>query len=161
MIRRFLLSALLLASTPAWAETLPQAIRADALRLAPQVETARQSAAARSALPARPLPVELVSGLQQFGFNTARLSLEIDGRKGPADLRCIFRGMAEETDVQLRAAGSAATGADQAGALTRISHMLRDAAAVAPAASLPSSNANAAGASAQAAFGQCKADRDF
>lgn len=145
--------AAVLTAPAALGETLTEAIQADALRLKPKVEAARAEAARRATIRPAPLAADLVDGLHRFGFNTARLATEIDARRGAADLRCIFRGMAEETDVQLKAAATAPTGAQQAAALLRLSGMLRDAAEIVPAA-----NANAASAGARAAFGSCPAE---
>jgi len=87
----------------------------------------------------------------------SRLSIEIDQRGGPTDLRCIFRGMSEETGKQLDAAAKATTGGDQAKAYARLMHMLKDAVEIAPAVG---GNATAASAS-RAAAAQCPASKDF
>jgi len=127
------LALALIVAAPAAAETLAQQVKAEASRLLVQVKAAETAAKARpSAKPARLAP-GLISDLQRFGLATSRLSVEIDQRGGPADLRCIFRGMAAEADAQLQAASSAATGATQAKALSRINHMLSDAVLIAPA----------------------------
>ena len=95
---------------------------------------------------------------QRFGLAASRLSVEIDRRGGPTDLRCIFRGMAEETDKQLAAAGGATTGADQAKAYARLTDMLKDAVEIAPAVGgMPPVKAGAARASAT----QCPALRQL
>lgn len=159
-MKRFLVSAALavLVAAPAFADTLADQVKAEASRLLTQVNAAE--AAARSRPAARPQPVApaLSSDLQRFGLAASRLSVEIDQRGGPADLRCIFRGMAEETGKQLAAASAASTGADQAKALGRLTHMLKDAIEVAPAvggAPVPAS------AKAAHVSGQCPASRDF
>ena len=121
------------ATTAAFADTLPEQVKADAARLLRSVDDAKAAAAARPALKPAPLAPALVGDLQRFGMSASRLSLEIDKRGGPMDLRCIFRGMAEETDVQLKAVSAASTGSQQAAALDRLSHMLEDAVEIAPA----------------------------
>jgi hypothetical protein len=93
----------------------------------------RQSPLTLPALPAQSVAPALIGDLQRFGMTASRLSLEIEMRGGPADLRCIFRGMVEETDKQLKAVSMASTGSQQAAALSRISHMLKDAVEIAPA----------------------------
>ena len=89
-----------------------------------------------------------------------RLSSEIDQRGGPADLRCIFRGMASETDKQLAAISTAATGSAQARALAGLTHMLSDAVLIAPAVGGPA-QAKAAANAKSAAAQQCPVDRNF
>jgi hypothetical protein len=118
---------------PAAADTLAQQVQAEASRLLTEVRSAETAARARpSAKPAALAPA-LVADLQRFGLVAGRLSVEIEGAGGPADLRCIFRGMASETDKQLKAAAEAANGTVQATALSRLSHMLGDAVLIAPA----------------------------
>jgi hypothetical protein len=147
-----LLSLALLAVTPAAADDLAKQVAIEAKRLLAQVTSVQNSAAAR---PGRPLPIApaLFTELQRFGLAASRLSSEIDQRGGPADLRCIFRGMAEETDKQLAAANTAATGAEQSRALARLTHMLKDAAEIAPAANVQATAAS----SSRAAALQCPA----
>ncbi len=56
-------------------------------------------------------------------MSASRLSIEIDKTGGPVDLRCIFRGMAEETDNQLKAACGVLDGiAAGGGARPAVSH---------------------------------------
>ncbi|HEV7692076.1 MAG TPA: hypothetical protein VGO52_14665, partial [Hyphomonadaceae bacterium] len=81
---------------------------------------------------------------QRFGMSASRLSIEIDKSGGPVDLRCIFRGMAEETDNQLKAAAAAETGTQQVVALDRLAHMLKDAVEIAPAVGGTSASQNGA-----------------
>jgi hypothetical protein len=129
-----LLMALAVAvTTAAFADTLPEQVKADAARLLKSVDDAKAAASARPALKPNPLAPALVGDLQRFGMSASRLSIEIDKTGGPVDLRCIFRGMAEETDNQLKAVSAASTGSEQAAALDRLSHMLKDAVEIAPA----------------------------
>ncbi len=90
------------------------------------------AAKAKAGLKPAALAPTLVGDLQRFAVAANRLSLEIDQRGGPTDLRCIFRGMAEETDAQLKAASAANAGTAQSMALSRLSRMLKDAIAIAP-----------------------------
>ena len=150
----------LLCTLPAAADTLAGQVQAEAARLLTQVKAAEAASKAKpSARPARLSPA-LVSDLQRFALAASRLSVEIDQRGGPADLRCIFRGMAAEADAQLSAASSAATGAVQAKALSRINHMLSDAVLIAPAVGGPA-QAKAAANAMSAAAQQCQIDRSF
>jgi hypothetical protein len=125
------LAALLVA--PAEADTLAQQVQAEAARLLGQVSSLEKAARAKPGAKAVALVPALQSDLQRFGLAASRLSTEIDAAGGPADLRCIFRGMAEETGKQLVVASGAATNGDQAKALARLSHMLSDAVEIAPA----------------------------
>lgn len=151
---------LVFATTAAFADTLPHQVQVEAARLLKQVDGAKTAASARPALKPAPLPPTLVSDLQRFGMSASRLSLEIDKTGGPTDLRCIFRGMAEETGKQLMAASAAATGAAQADALARLSHMLEDAVEIAPAAGVAIAQTKTA-AGPKAAAGSCPAVRNF
>lgn len=147
-------------AAPAAADTLAQQVQAEASRLLTQVRSAEATARARpSAKPAALTPA-LVADLQRFGLAAVRLSSEIDKAGGPADLRCIFRGMAGETDKQLAAISVATTGAAQAKALSGLSHMLSDAVLIAPAVggtAQAKATANVVSAAAQ----QCSIERDF
>ncbi|MDP3495955.1 MAG: hypothetical protein Q8R82_22825 [Hyphomonadaceae bacterium] len=147
---------------PAQADGLPEQVRAEASRLLAQVNAAETAAKRRVGLKPAPLSSTLVGDLQRFAMTASRLSMEIDQRGGPADLRCIFRGMAEETDVQLEVVSSATTGTAQAAALSRLSHMLRDAVEIAPAiGSGAAAQTKAAANLKSAAAGKCEAVRDF
>ncbi len=154
-MKRFtlLLTFALMATAPANADTLADQVGAEARRLLAQVSSAQTSATARPGAKPQPLAPTLSTDLRRFGLAASRLSNEIDQRGGPADLRCIFRGMAEETGKQLTAANAAATGAEQARALGRLTHMLKDAVEIAPAVG---GNATAASSS-RAAAAQCPA----
>lgn len=155
-----LLSLAVLTALPASADTLADQVRAEAARLLAQVKTATTAARVHPAAKPQPISPLLSSDLQRFSLAASRLSVEIDQRGGPTDLRCIFRGMAEETDKQLTAADKAATGADQAQALARLTHMLEDAVEIAPAVgglSPAKSRATKSGAGST----ECPASRDF
>jgi hypothetical protein len=159
-MKRFAFTAALavFATTVAFADTLPDQVRSEASRLLRQVDAAKAVATARPALKPQPLAPVLVTDLQHFGMSASRLSLDIDKAGGPVDLRCIFRGMAEETDNQLKAANAATTGDQQAKALSRLSHMLKDAVEIAPAAGGAHAQTKAA---AKTAATTCPAVREF
>ena len=147
---------------PAAADTLPEQVRTEAARLQMQVDAAGTAAKARAGLKPATLAPALVGDLQRFAVAASRLSLEIDQRDGPKDLRCIFRGMAEETDVQLNAASVATTGTAQSVALSRLSHMLKDAVEIAPAVGGATAlQAKTAANLKSAAAGKCETVRDF
>lgn len=163
-MKRFLacLALALCTALPVVAETLPEQIRSEASRLLVQVNAAKTAAKAKAGLKPLGLEPALVGDLQRFGLAASRLSLEIDQRGGPTDLRCIFRGMAEETDAQLTLASSATTGTSQAVALSRLSHMLKDAVEIAPAVGGGASAQRKAVANVKsAAAAKCEAVRDF
>ncbi|HVY89993.1 MAG TPA: hypothetical protein VG942_14080 [Hyphomonadaceae bacterium] len=149
----------LLVSPAAFADTLPQQVGAEAKRLLAQVDGLKTTADARPALKPAPLSDALVADLQRFGLSASRLSIEIDQRGGPTDLRCIFRGMAEETDNQLKAASASATNADQSKALGRLSHMLKDAVDIAPA--VGDATPAASPANAKSLSGSCPVARKY
>lgn len=147
---------------PVSAQTLPQQVQSEASRLLVQVNAVQAAAKAKVGLKPAALEPALVGDLQRFGLAASRLSLEIDQRGGPTDLRCIFRGMAEETDAQLKAASSASTGTTQAAALSRLSHMLKDAVEIAPAVGGgTAAQTKAAAKLNSAAANKCTASRDF
>ena len=127
------LAVIAFADSPAAADTLPEQVRSEAARLLAQVDAAGAAAKAKAGLKPAALAPTPVGDLQRFAVAANRLSLEIDQRGGPTDLRCIFRGMAEETDAQLKAASAANAGTAQSMALSRLSRMLKDAIAIAPA----------------------------
>lgn len=145
---------------PAAADTLAQQVQAEASRLLTQVRSAEAAAQARPSARPAPLAPALVLDLQRFGMAAIRLSSEIDQRGGPADLRCIFRGMAGETDKQLAAISTAATGSAQARALAGLTHILSDAVVIAPAVG-GSAQAKAAANAVSAAAQQCQINRNF
>ena len=159
-MKRFVLLFALAVGTalPASADTLADQVRTEAARLLAQVNAASNAAKVRPAEKPQPVAPALSADLQRFGLAASRLSVEINQRGGPTDLRCIFRGMSEETDKQLTAAAVARTGADQAQAFARLTHMLKDAVDIAPAVGgLPPKQTGAAKASAA----QCPATRNF
>ena len=163
-VKPFLVSIAIvaLAALPAAADTLPEQVRSEAARLLVQVDAAGTAANAKAGLKPAALAPMLVGDLQRFAVAASRLSLEIDQRGGPTDLRCIFRGMAEDTDAQLKAASAATTGTAQSMALSRLSHTLKDAVTIAPAVGGGSAAQTKTAANVKsAAAGKCEAVRDF
>lgn len=148
-----LVSATLLVCSPARADTLAEQVAAEAKRLLAQVSAAQTAASAGPAAKPQPISATLAADLQRFGLAASRLSTEINQRGGPTDLRCIFRGMADETSKQLAAVASAKSNADQARAYARLTHMLEDAVEIAPAAGGKATAAS----SVRAAAAQCPA----
>lgn len=136
-MKRVLAALALLALAPlaeAKGSSLPGWIVTEAKRLSAEVVKAKRTAALLPALKAPDVSSDLTEDLQRFGLQASRLSVEIDKAAGAVDLRCIFRGMAEEADGQLKALAAAKTGGAQAAAYSRLDAMLKDAAEIAPAA---------------------------
>lgn len=158
-MKRIVPALLLILAPAAFADGLSKQVGAEAARLLTQVNAMRDAAQAKPMLKPAALAPALVADLQRFGLSASRLSLEINQRGGPVDLRCIFRGMAEETDKQLTAASAAANGAEQASALSRLSYMLSDAVEIAPAADAPAQTKTAAKQT-SAAVNSCPVIRD-
>lgn len=163
MKRRLAFAAIvLMLAGPAQADTLADQVKMEAQRLLAQVSAAESAAKARPGAKPPVVAPALVSDLQRFSLAASRLSVEIDQRGGPTDLRCIFRGMAEETGKQLDAAAKATTGGEQAKAYGRLTHMLKDAVQIAPAVGGPATGGSVTAASSvRAAAATCPASRDF
>lgn len=70
----------------------------------------------------------------RFAVMAGRLGSWIDGNDGPSDLGCIFRGMAQEGEVQLDALDSASNQAEIETGLKRLATMFSDAEIIAAAA---------------------------
>lgn len=87
----------------------------------------QQTVAMRAGAPA---PDGFEDELARFSVTSARLASWIDSQEGPADLGCIFRGMAGEAEAQLVALESGG----RAGALDRLIAMFSDAELVSAAA---------------------------
>ena len=151
----------LIAIVPAHADTLAEQVKTEAQRLLVQVSAAESAAKARPGAKPPVVAPALVSDLQRFSLAASRLSVEIDQRSGPKDLRCIFRGMAEETAKQLDAAAKATTGGDQAKAYARLTHMLKDAVEIAPAVGGSAGGGNATATGSARAAATCPASKDF
>ena len=72
-----------------------------------------------------------IDDLARFSIIAGRLAVWVDTSGGASDFGCIYRGMAEEAELQIEALESARTRADAKAALTRIATMLDDAQAIA------------------------------
>lgn len=73
------------------------------------------------------LSATYVDELTRFAITAGRLAVWVDETGGAEDFGCIYRGMAEEAELQLYALEAASTDAAAATALTRIAGMLDDA----------------------------------
>ncbi|MEM6625527.1 MAG: hypothetical protein AAF719_02385 [Pseudomonadota bacterium] len=90
--------------------------------------TGLQSAAeTANVLDAVQLDDALSHRLQLFGASASRLSIDAEAHGVADDFACIFRGMAEETDVQMRALKSADASGDQKTPIARLVKMMDDA----------------------------------
>ena len=100
-----------------------------------QAESRARQAAANPAAPASPIDIEdpFYFELEQFSVDALRLSRAIDTAGGPADLRCIFRGMSADAGQRLDALNTAETSADQARVYRAIAALMQDAVNIAPA----------------------------
>lgn len=73
------------------------------------------------------------NGLATFSATAGRLAIWVDTDGGAKDFACIYRGMAEEAELQLYALEDADGRANAKSALTRIATMLDDAQSIAAA----------------------------
>ena len=78
---------------------------------------------------------EYIDELAVFAGTAIKLGNWSDAQAGASDFGCIFRGMAEEADVQLMELEEATTPAEKRAALSRLIAMFDDAQAIAAAAS--------------------------
>lgn len=81
------------------------------------------------------IPQQYETGVERFSVMAGRLGSWIDGNDGPSDLGCIFRGMAEEGEVQLMALDAADDMDAEHDSLKRLATMFSDAESIAAAAS--------------------------
>lgn len=63
-------------------------------------------------------------GLSELSRRAMRLSISMEARNGPEDLRCIYRGMAQDALVHQRALADAETRADRIVIYTDIRYLL-------------------------------------
>ncbi|MAT34823.1 MAG: hypothetical protein CMK06_06730 [Ponticaulis sp.] len=100
-------------------------------------EEARVLKARVTTSPESGLSDDLMKDLERFGRVATRLSASgEDTMPLPEDLACIFRGMAEETNLQLDILNSSTDPAALQGARQRLAKMLEDAAPVGQAAAI-------------------------
>jgi hypothetical protein len=74
----------------------------------------------------------LYSGLNAFSAQAMRLSLAMERRNGPEDLRCIFRGMAQDALLHQQALNAAEIRADRIQVFTDLEYLLQHAAEIGP-----------------------------
>ena len=72
--------------------------------------------------------------IERFAMTASDLALWIDGHNGPSDLGCIFRGMAQEGELQLGALDGAGSPSEARQSLVRLATMFSDAEIIAIAA---------------------------
>lgn len=77
---------------------------------------------------------DYIIGVERFAVTATRLGTWNDNSHGPADFGCIFRGMAEEAELQLDALETATSATDREAALKRLIGMFDDAQAISAAA---------------------------
>ena len=98
---------------------------ADTVSLANQMKTGAEAE----------LSEAYIDELSVFAGTALKLGSWSDAQAGAADFGCIFRGMAEEADVQLIELEEAASSAQKSAALSRLIAMFDDAQSIAAAAS--------------------------
>ncbi len=125
------------AAAPAVADDLLDALknfRTQAQDLAKDAKSA--SVAARAKPFAPPVGFTMASkfahGIADFSDLAADLSAKIDAQGGPTDLRCIYRGMAEDAKQRLTALQSAANAGAQAIVLGDMQALFEDAVDITP-----------------------------
>ena len=136
MMRIIGTSLILLTSLASTAQAGPGSDFAEfAQRLGAEATVRSRDAAQRPAAPATPLDIEdpYSFELDQFAAEALMLSRQIDAAGGPVDLRCIFRGMSQDTESRIEAINSAETAAEQAHIYAGLADLMRDAAEIAPA----------------------------
>ncbi len=136
MLRVIGTSLILLTSLAATAQAGPGSDFAEfAQRLGAEATVRSRDAAQRPAAPATPLDIEdpYSFELDQFAAEALMLSRQIDAAGGPVDLRCIFRGMSQDTESRIEAINTAETAAEQAHIYAGLADLMRDAAEIAPA----------------------------
>ena len=77
------------------------------------------------------LEEDYLDGLADFSVTAGRLAVWVDTSGGAKDFGCIYRGMAEEAELQLDALETASDKTEAHTALTRIATMLDDAQSIA------------------------------
>ncbi|WP_300379266.1 hypothetical protein [Henriciella sp.] len=103
------------------------------------------------------VPSDFETEIARFSMTASRLGSWIDGNGGPSDLGCIFRGMAEEGEVQLDALDTADSARETHTSLKRLAAMFSDAETIAVAAA---QSAGQDGPAAEAGATSCAASAD-
>lgn len=128
-----LLSALLIALS-----SYQSAPGAEFAALASELQTEAQARLATAqSYPAQSAPEvsaddALYSGLNAFSTQAMRLSLEMERRNGPEDLRCIYRGMAQDALAHQQALAAAEIRADRIQVFIDLEYLLQHAAEIGP-----------------------------
>lgn len=125
-------AAILLLSSLQAGEGAAFAAQADAL--ASIVESRMEHATAFPAQSADTLDGsdELISGLTEFSRQAMTLSLQIDAADGPEDMRCIFRGMAQDALAHRDALFMAEIRADRLMVYGELEYLIDHARAIGP-----------------------------
>ena len=81
-----------------------------------------------------PLPQDdlFLEQLERFAVDAARLSRHVEETGGPGDLRCIFRGMAEDSQRHLEHLLTEQSGSDRARTYQDLAGLMSDARLIAP-----------------------------
>lgn len=111
-------------ATPATAEnwgTQASALYAETVDLLENIKAGNQTN----------LEESYVAGLTKFSIVAGRLAVWVDETGGAKDFGCIYRGMAQEAELQLYALEDARTDDTASAALARIAAMLDDAQSIA------------------------------
>ncbi len=106
------------------------------------------------------LKSQYITDLERFALTASKLGSWNDARTGARDLGCIFRGMAEEAELQLDALENPTSDAGQAAALRRLITMFDDAQTIAAAAAA-AARAGITETPANASAHSCPANRAF
>lgn len=88
------------------------------------------------------LSADYTDALANFSIIAGRLAIWVDETGGARDFGCIYRGMAEEAEIQLDALETAKSNETAEAALTRIATMLDDAQSIAVASAHAARNGN-------------------
>ncbi|MGJ3230209.1 MAG: hypothetical protein ACFE0P_00250 [Oceanicaulis sp.] len=133
MIRTALTALVLAAATALSAHADAERVQQLAAGIAAEAQSRAQAFQTNPAAPAEAPPPgdPLLSRLTEFALAAHTLSLEIEETGGPADLRCIFRGMSGDVEDRIADLDSAETRADMSRAYAEIARLARQAAQLA------------------------------
>ncbi|MFP4520116.1 MAG: hypothetical protein ACLFQ5_11750 [Oceanicaulis sp.] len=125
MIRTALAALVLAAATALSAHADAARVQALAASIAAEAQSRAQAFQANPAAPAEaPAPGDpLLSELTEFALAARALSQHIEETGGPADLRCIFRGMSGDVEDRIAALDAAETRADMSRAYGEIARL--------------------------------------
>lgn len=110
------------------------AFKAQAQDLVAESQNFAKAATTHPFAPPRPVSADSAFARKVRAFSTASaaLSVQIDKRGGPRDLRCIYRGMAADAPKRLAAAQAARNAGAQAQIFTTMAALFSDAIEVTP-----------------------------